>query len=279
MTEQEILKREKELNEYKDKLVSAHTAIKEKTDLLNGLHEMGIKSADELNKVRGLKDANTDIDKQVSLLDNTTKPEKAPEEDVFGAGFDPSAEKIAGLEKKLAKQDQDISQLTQVIRGDRLMSEVRAEIKDKPEYQLLNKGINESVVNGILRQMDADSKSGKPKALAEYLKKAEGDFRKFYTTLGGKIEEKNPNLPFADVKAPVGNFNAVPAKPAAPAPQADGKIPEVPKMASAQVQMPSFGTGAPVQKNDVMDKVKVRHGAIDDDEAFNAHLQSEIPPA
>ena len=175
-TDQINLEQEKaKLEKFKKDLISVHEQLKTKTDLFNALKERGIESADQLTEKL------TAQTKDEPAKENTLKVPDNP-----GAG---NAE-VEELKKIVEKQGLMLQRQEAQMQTNKLISEIQAEIKDKPEFALLGKALNESIAYNILRAQEADKEKGITKPLADYLKGTEAELKGFFTKLGGKIEDQ-----------------------------------------------------------------------------------------
>ena len=168
----EALKKERaELDQYKKELMGVHDKLKGQVDLFNAMKERGIESKDDL---------------ELALLQKKTEDAK---EDKVDMPTNPTTEDNSEWKQKYDEQQQVINQLVAQRQTDQLINQIRMEIKDKPEYALLEKGLNESIAYNILRAQHADKEKGLTnKPLSDYLKSAEEDLRGFFTKLGGEIK-------------------------------------------------------------------------------------------
>ena len=175
-TEDEIkLEQEKaKLEKFKADLLKVHEQLKGKADLFNALKERGIESADQLTEKLTAQTKDDPQDDTLKIPDNP------------GAG---NAE-VAELKKLVEKQGQMLQRQNLQMETNKLISEIQTEIKDKPEFTLIGKALNESIAYNILRAREADKEKGITKPLAEYLKGTEGELKNFFTKLGGKVEDK-----------------------------------------------------------------------------------------
>lgn len=161
------------LDKYKQDLLKVHGQLKAKSELFNALQERGIQSADQLQEAL---EKPKDEDKKLDFP-SSPEPNKSSSSDV---------EELKAL---VLKQQDQIQQQQARMDTDRLMGEIRTEIKDKPEYALLDKGLNESIAYNILRARAQDKEKGLTnKPLTDYLKSTESELRAFFGKLGGKIE-------------------------------------------------------------------------------------------
>ena len=166
------LEKEKEKNEkFRADLIKVHTQLKAKAELFNALSEDGITTADQYTNSKSKKSEKED---EVSIPEITENNDS----------------EVAELKKMVEKQGQMLQRQDVQMRTDRLISEIRAEIKDKPEFTLTGKALNESIAYNILRAQEADKEKGITKNLTDYLKNTEGELKSFFTKLGGKVEDK-----------------------------------------------------------------------------------------
>ena len=174
-TEREIKleEREKANKEWEKKALIVHNQLKDKAELFNALKERGIESADQL----------------VEKLSSQEKEEPKVEETLKMPTTESNSE-VEDLKKKYANMEQKLQRQEVQMRTDRLMNEIKAEMKDKKEYSFLQKGLDEKTAYDILRLQHADKEKGINKSLTDYMKMGEEHYKNEFIRLGGKIEEK-----------------------------------------------------------------------------------------
>ena len=170
--EQKLKEEQAKLDKYRDDLIAVQQQLEPKAELFNALKERGISSVDELSMALAKK---PEPEKEAVIPEAPKTQAISPE--------------IERLEKTIKEQGEMIQQQNTQMKVTRLMSDIKAEMGDKPEYQLLRKALNENIAYNILRSQAHDEEKGLKKELSHYLGVAEKDLRGFYTKLGGTIEE------------------------------------------------------------------------------------------
>ena len=171
--EMKLEQEKKEWNKFKSDLLVIHKQLAPKAELFKALEERGITSVDQLEE-------------KFATQVKENEPKKEEDLKMPSTG---NNEEIEAMKKQPAEQQKTIQQQGLQMQTSRLMSDIKEEIKDKPEFALLSKALDENIAYNILRSKEADKEKGITKPLSEYLKGTETQLKGFFTKLGGKMEE------------------------------------------------------------------------------------------
>ena len=254
--EMELDKREAELNKFKEDLLKVHEQLKPQAEMFNSLKEQGIETVDDLTSALTTAKKETETKPAEGTTSMPTLGDNSENE-------------------KLKKEVQDLKGMVQrqsiQMQTNRLFSDIKAEIKDKPEFALLAKGINENIAFNILRSQEADKQKGLNKPLTHYLQGAEKDLRDFYTQLGGKIEEGKPQGEQSTNQTPQASQDT----------SAGSQGSSEEKSPISFPSLPSHGTGDDKPQNDLAKKFQEDGknpitGKYDADLAFNKFVADNV---
>ena len=162
------------LDDYKAQLLKVHEQLKPQAELFNALKERGIDSVEGLTQALAKNKVEEKSDDT-----SVTMPEEPSNE---------SSDRVSQLEELVRKQGQMIQNQQAQMQTSKLMGQIQAEIKDKPEYALLSKGLNEQMAYNILRAKENDRQNGLNKDLSHYLQSTEKELRGFFEKLGGELK-------------------------------------------------------------------------------------------
>ena len=163
------------LNQFRNELLGVHNQLKPLANLFNALKEKGIESVEDFNLALEMNKNEDNYEQEDKMIETNNETN--------------NEDKVKKLEEIVEKQGRMIQQQETQMKVNRLMSDIKAEMGDKPEYQLLRKALNENITYNILRSQAHDEEKGLKKELSHYLGVAEKDLRGFYTKLGGTVEE------------------------------------------------------------------------------------------
>ena len=254
----ELDKREKDLESFKKELLTVHEQLKAKAEFHNALEEKGIRTVEDLESYKPQAEEETKT---------KTEEVKVPEKPGADSG------QVAKLTEELTTTKKALQRVQIQMQTDKLISQIKAEIKDKPEYAMLAKGLDESIAFNILRSQFQDKSNNINKPLTDYLKPAEKQLRDFYQRLGGQLPDEQKKG--ADVKLDLLDND----------PMKQGSQPPAEKKSEAEagnkpIDFPSLPDGGTTEeKPDLGKKIQEmgKHpitGKYDQDIAFEKFLES-----
>ena len=169
-----------QLNNYRNQLIGVHNGLKQQQDLLNTLKAAGIESVKDFND---FKDYMTQDQQADSGQQDNTQTEH---NDTEGQDLENDWKEEMMREVKSLKQT--VSNQNYQLRKTSLKEQVSKAIQGKPEYQFLNRSMNDQTIDILLQNMDQYKQDyNQDISLDEALRLTEQNLRDTFTRLGGNI--------------------------------------------------------------------------------------------
>ena len=202
---QKIAEERQELEKFRDDLLTVHKQLEPKAMLFQELEKRGITSVENLNMLNSAREPK----KEETVVEQTNKEMQSD----LGSQ-DAKDKRIEQLEGDVEQMRDIIVQQDTRYQTDKMLTQIKNETKDKPDYALTSKAVDENIAHNILHRMQADKKEGKELPLKHYLDDTEKNLRGFYTKLGGTLEESKAIPQSAEKKSEQSgsiNFPSLPA--------------------------------------------------------------------
>ena len=162
----------KQLETFRSQLLDAHSVIKKKADMLDRLKERGIGDIEGLDSF---------LKSKAEKEEGATHTElKKVEDEIKGDS------EVKKLREEMGQMKELLFRQNDALSSQRTLSDVKELIKDKPEYALVSKMLNDRMALSIYKQVEADKQRGGDGGIEKILKATEAELRSVYGKMTGQ---------------------------------------------------------------------------------------------